>query len=87
MSLTKAERAALESVYGYLDIFTNPDDPACAVSPEAREEARLYLATWVMPKVAAVLAPVGTTVRRDGLDFVSRSRIQRGREALARDLS
>lgn len=46
---------ALLDALEHLDKFNRPDDPGCGVKAEVREEARLYLDTWVAADLRSAL--------------------------------
>lgn len=44
----------LEIVIGKLEVFSQPGNPMCGISREAREEARPYINTWILSPLLAV---------------------------------
>lgn len=58
MSLTKQEREALEGLRAKLASLADPKhEKLCGVSPEHKEAVRLYLSTWCLPIVDALIMP------------------------------
>lgn len=54
-NMRKWQEVALEEALDKLEAFADPEDHRCAVHKAAREESRLYITTWVIPRLREVL--------------------------------
>jgi hypothetical protein len=52
--LTQSQRAVVEAIHTRLTALITPASP-CAIAPEHKEAVRLYVQSWILSDVAALL--------------------------------
>ena len=66
--MNKSEKVVLETTIKRLQIFCDSADENCGVSAESREEAKIYISTWVLTPLLTLresLNEKGTRTARD----------------------